>query len=56
MYIAVSKGKNKLPNKFRVKLPIGEPKNALIRIKLWVNGNLPQQEETWFYKLETFED
>ncbi|APJ04840.1 type III pantothenate kinase [Silvanigrella aquatica] len=56
MYIAVAKGKNNLPNHFRVSLPIGEPENSLIRLKLWVNGNLPQQAETWFSKLGTFED
>lgn len=56
LYIAVTKGTNKLPDKFRVSLPIGEPENSLIRLKLWVNGNLPQHAETWFSKLATFED
>lgn len=56
MYLAVAKGKNNLPEKFRVSLPIGEPENSLIRLKLWVNGKLPQQAETWFAKLATYED
>ena len=56
LYIAVTKGKSQLPENFRVTLPIGEPENSLIRLKLWVNGNLPQQAETWFSKLATYED
>ena len=56
LYIAVTKGKKLLPEKFRVTLPIGEPENSLIRLKLWVNGKLPQHAETWFSKLATFED
>lgn len=56
MYIAVTKGKRLLPEKFRVTLPIGEPENSLIRLKLWVNGKLPQHAETWFSQLATFED
>ncbi len=56
MYLAVAKGKNNLPEKFRVSLPIGEPENSLIRLKLWVNGKLSQQAETWFAKLATYDD
>lgn len=56
MYIAVAKGANSLPEKFRVTLPIGEPENSLIRLKLWVNGKFPQHAETWFSKLASFED
>ncbi|KAB8028453.1 type III pantothenate kinase [Fluviispira multicolorata] len=56
MYLAVTKGTRNLPEKFRVNLPIGEPENSLIRLKLWVTGKNLQSAETWFAKLATFED
>ncbi|BBH54422.1 type III pantothenate kinase [Fluviispira sanaruensis] len=56
MYIAVTKGSRALPEKFRVNLPIGEPENSLIRLKLWVEGKNLQSAETWFAKLATYND
>lgn len=56
MYLAVTKGKNNLPEKFRVTLPIGEPEHSLIRLKLWINGKSSQNAETWFAKLSEFQD
>lgn len=56
LYLAVTKGNTPLPDKFRVTLPIGEPENSLIRLKLWINGKLPQEAETWFAKLATYDD
>ncbi|WGL61182.1 type III pantothenate kinase [Pigmentibacter sp. JX0631] len=56
MYIAVTKGENDLPEKFRVTLPIGEPEQSLIRLKLWINGKSSQNAETWFAKLSQHED
>lgn len=56
LYIAITKGNKKLPEKFRVILPIGEPENSLIRLKLWINGKFPQYAETWFAELASFDD
>jgi 23S rRNA pseudouridine1911/1915/1917 synthase len=56
MYIAVTKGTRELPQYFKVKLPIGQPENSLIRLKLWVHGQFPQYAETWFYKIASYND
>jgi 23S rRNA pseudouridine1911/1915/1917 synthase len=56
MYLAVTKGSDKLPDQFRVTLPIGEPENSLIRLKLWIYGKNPQPAETYFVRLASYDD
>ncbi len=50
-YLAVSKGTRALPERFRVDLPIGEPQESSIRIKMWVGGNHAQPATTNFVRL-----
>lgn len=56
LYLAVTKGTRNVPDSFKVDLPIGQPENSLIRLKLWVTGTNLQPACTYFQRLAQVED
>ena len=51
MYIAMTRGNRPLPELFRVDLPIGDPVQSKIRLKLWINENTGLPSVTHFAHL-----